>query len=200
MAESNAVQSKGYLVKVRGEYFAAAAGNRKILSIYELEVKLPSMDKALSVIKNKLLDKLLKLKYSDYINYRTHELVSFKALGITEDLEHLPLHLQGREQLIKYIKKAKLPIDENIYIELGGLRKAVALCEADPKKYAETAIADRAEYEEDRKLQDLNPEIDPGVSVSEEPSEKNASAKARDLNQNTEKLNPDPNDETGLDL
>ncbi len=165
MGPEGNVAETGYLVKVRGDYFAAAAGNRKIIARYELEVKLPTMDRALSIIKNKLLDPLLKRKYPDYINYRTHEMVSFKALGSAGDPKHLPLHLQGREQLIEHIEKKKLAIDPIIYPELTGLRKAIALCETDPKKYVQVAKADKSEFLENKALADLNPALKEKGSV-----------------------------------
>ena len=80
---SDKIKAEGYSITVDGLYTVAAtdAPGRKVKKNYSLTVVLPSLDSALSVIKNKLLDKMLRAKYPGYVTYLTHEIVDVKALS-----------------------------------------------------------------------------------------------------------------------
>ena len=69
----------GYKITVEGQYYVALGeGKGKGLKRYKLDINLPSMDSALSVIKNKILDPILSKLYIDYVSYRTHNITNVR--------------------------------------------------------------------------------------------------------------------------
>ncbi len=69
---------EGFIVTIAGDYFGTSSGNerRREKFPYRIQVKVPKTEGALSIIKNKMLDKVLRRNYPNYFAYRTHQLVS----------------------------------------------------------------------------------------------------------------------------
>jgi len=150
---------KGYRVIVQGDYYAAAPGRGKIIKRYKVDVMLPSMECALSVIKNKLLNAILKNKLGDYLNFRTHEIVSYEAVGGAENPTSVPIQIMNRPELLQYIVDQGLPVKPKDFIEISDLRAAILYAVQDPKGYEEKFIDKRADAKQNRALKDLNPDL-----------------------------------------
>jgi len=171
---------KGYEFTVSGEYFAASkeAQGKKIKRPYTIKVKLPSEDKALSIIVDKLLERAIKMKHSDYVSYRTHKIIKTVPLSASTPLPHNIQHM-GRAQLIMQIQVKQLPIKPDIYSDDNVLREAVVDCllnpgptEKDPFQGFKAREVKKLEgLKEDKELDDLNPELasSPSTELNEEP-------------------------------
>lgn len=84
--------SKAFHVTVRGQYQSLHEGSGvPSLKLYEETFVLPSQEAALSNICRHLLAPRLRKKHSDYIRFRTHELVGITLVGYTPDREVLQM-------------------------------------------------------------------------------------------------------------
>ncbi len=152
---------KGYLVKVVGDYFGSATQfDRKRQKFpYEIEVVVNNPDRALSIIKNKLLAQALRRKYPNYHIWRTHQLVSItnqdgsKVQGITN------IRLMDFDDLAAYVRKNKLPVKLELYTELGFLRTMVFLAETNQREFTLKQEHLEKECKEDKELRALNPDL-----------------------------------------
>lgn len=113
-----------YEVIVGGEYYSMGE-HGKTIKRYEILVKLPEscMPIALSVIKNKLLDKAIKVKYPDSLGFRTHEILNVVTHGDSALPEKISF--MSRKSLIEYCSKNSLAIKFDLYREITELRHAV---------------------------------------------------------------------------
>lgn len=153
---------KGYKVKVVGQYIARSGvlGKERIIKNYEMEANIPSMDRALSVVKNKLLGPVLSKKYEDYVRYRTFHIVQITPLDQASKiaLRKVEVRYMDREALINYIHENALPVDHRLYPSLFKLREAVEFAKEDPDGYAKRLELRRADLEMDLELAAMNPE------------------------------------------
>jgi len=149
---------KGYAVTVEGMFSTASADTpgRKVKRPYVLTCNLPSLEGALSVIKNKLLDKMLTLKYPGYVTYLTHEIVDVKPLSANEPPSDNVAYMT-EEQLISYVKSHKVPVDLPTYAgDVKNLRAAVVDFILNPKDFTVREEKRVASVKEDRALEELN--------------------------------------------
>ncbi len=152
---------KGYLVTVQGDYFGSATEfDRKRQKFpYEIEVVVNSPDRALSIIKNKLLGRALRRKYPNYHIWRTHQLVSItnqdgsKVHGITN------IRLMDFDDLANYVRVNKLPVKLELYTDLGYFRKMVFLAETNQHEFRIKQATLEKDCEEERQLRELNPDL-----------------------------------------
>ncbi len=151
----------GYLVVVEGDYFGAASqyDRKREKYPYRITVKVPSPKGVLSLIKNKLLDKVLRRNYENYHMWRTHQLVSItnldgsKVYGLTDP------RLMDFNDLASYVQKHKLPLKLELYTDLGYLRTMVYLAETNRHEFHIKQANLEKDYKEDMALAELNPEI-----------------------------------------
>ncbi len=151
----------GCLVTVEGHYFALAGSidRKKVKKSYKIQVRVGAPEGALSVIKNKLLDKVLAKLYPDYHTYHTHQIT-----GIT-DLEGRPLmgysnvRIMNFNQIAEYVRTKGLPLKLELYTELDTLRTMVFLAETNAKEFARKQIILERDAREDAMLAELNPEL-----------------------------------------
>lgn len=152
-----------YEIKVVGQYFVKGNESGGLnLKRYELVVKLGSMDSALSVIKGRLLDRLLKAKYIDYVSYRTHEIAGVKCIsghGMVNDIWHM-----DRGMLCNWISEKKYRIKNVYYPKLFDLRSAVMLYEEDPERYMEYEKDVEKDWKIEEELSQLNPELNDDIA------------------------------------
>lgn len=98
-----AAQKKSFEVTVRGQYHARSEHSGiPTLKVYEEIFILPSQEAALSAICKHLLSPRLKKVHSDFLRFRTHELIGIKLVGYTpnpdvlnasiDDMNLLELH------------------------------------------------------------------------------------------------------------
>jgi len=150
---------RGFKVIVEGEYYAANPDGRgKLKKPYTLEVGLPNLDSALSVIKNKLLKALLLKKYPDFVADRTCAIVSATPMDASTPKSN-NLAYMDREQLEAHVRVAKVPIDPREYPKVTDLREAIIDFTQTPDGFlAREAVrqADRKENAELAALNDLN--------------------------------------------
>lgn len=151
----------GCLVTVEGFYFALAGSvdRKKVKKPYKIQVRVAAPEGALSVIKNKLLDKILARAHKDYHTYHTHQIT-----GIT-DLEGRPLmgysnvRIMNFNQIADYVRAKNLPLKLELYTELDTLRTMVFLAETNTKEFARKQIVIERDAREDAILAELNPEL-----------------------------------------
>lgn len=163
----------GYLVTVEGDYFGMPrSGDRKKEKFpYRIQVKVPSPEGALSLIKNKLLDKVLRRNFGNYYAYRTHQLVSItnvdgsKVYGLTDP------RLMDFNDLAVYVKQNKLPLKLELYTDLGYFRTMVHLAETNQREFLIKQADLARDSEEDRLLAELNPDLLGGGDIGSQPLE-----------------------------
>ena len=149
-----------YAVTVEGLYLAPAKDSpgKKVKKSYTLTVNLPSLEGALYVIKNKLLDKRLKMKYPDYTTFLTHEIVDVKTVGANAAPSDNIAYM-GEPELLAHIKYVKAPINPKNYDgDIKGLRAAVVDFTVNPKGFAEREAVRVKDRAEDLELERLNAE------------------------------------------
>lgn len=153
---------KGYAVTVRGLYTTPAvdAPGKKVKKDYEIVANVASLDGALSTIKNKLLDKMLKMKYPGYVTYLTHEITDVRPLS-TETPPADNVAYMNAEDLVSHIRMVRAPIDPKNYEgDVVGLRSAVVDFTLNPKGFKDREakrLADRKETAELEALNNLKP-------------------------------------------
>lgn len=141
---------KGYAVTVRGLYTVPAleAPGKKLKKEYEIVANVTTLDGALSTIKNKLLDKLLKMKYPGYVTFLTHEITDVRPLSAeTPPADNIAY--MNEEDLTTHIRMVRAPIDPKNYEgDVVALRAAVVDFTLNPKGFStreEKRLADRKE-------------------------------------------------------
>ncbi|MCK5664842.1 MAG: hypothetical protein KAI17_15230, partial [Thiotrichaceae bacterium] len=159
-----AAKTKGFRVTVEGEYFTPGVAGKKGLGTYKIEVMLPKMEAALSVIKNKLLDRAIKLKHPESVGYRTHTITNVVCLDGSSAVNAITPNEMNYSQLIEYVANKKLPVDPETFPEIAHLRAAIILAENDPKEFARKQAIAAEDQAENKALAELNP----GLSAQKE--------------------------------
>jgi len=154
---------KGFEVEVTGEYVARSGvmGKERVLKNYKIKCIVPSTDKVLSVIKNKILGPKLKKEYSDYVLFRTHHILSIVPLSdedrFSADLSNI--RYMSRPDLIAVNRRDALRVPAQLYPSLFKLREAVLFAANDPKGYAKHLDIHREDLEMDVEVAKLNPDL-----------------------------------------
>ncbi len=169
--EGSASTMRGYRVTVRGDYYYLAEGNRKLLKQYEVEMNVPDVDLALSVIKNKLLEPALRRKYPDFMARRTFYVIDSKPL-----CEGMPkpknVRVMNRAQLSNHIEVIQAPIVVDAYADIQDLRKVLQEFINSPELFKNREGTRMMELKENRELAALNPELSDDVApVADAPLE-----------------------------
>jgi len=157
----------GCIVTVEGDYFALASddGRKKNKKRYKIEARVASPDGALSLIRNKLLDRILTKKYADFHTFRTHEITKITDLNGKALIGYTNVRLMDFNQIAEYVKANNLPLRLELYTDLGTLRDMVFLAETNTKEFAIKQAQLVKEVAEDRLLAELNPDLFDGVPV-----------------------------------
>jgi len=165
-ANAAAKNVRGYAITVEGFYLAPSSEiqGKKIRKPYVLVVKLPELEGALSTIKNKMLDKMLKHKYAGYVTYTTHEITHVEPL--TPDTPPIDdVQFMGAEKLLDVVRSKRVPLDVKNYaledgsVDVKNLRAAVIDFLLNPKGFEEREAKRLVSVAEDRELAKLNPEL-----------------------------------------
>ncbi len=151
----------GYLVTIEGDYFGVASeyDRKREKFPYRITVKVPQPEGALSLIKNKLLDKVLRRNYDDYHAWRTHQLVSITNLDGSKVQGLSDPRLMDFNDLADYVRRNKLPLKLELYTDLGFMRTMVYLAETNQHEFLIKQANLAKECEEDKALAELNPEL-----------------------------------------
>jgi hypothetical protein len=152
---------RGYAITVEGLYLAPSNEimGKKTRKPYSLVVKLEKLDGALSTIKNKMLDKMLKHKYPDYVTYTTHEITRVEPM--TPDTPPVDnVQFMDEAKLLSFIEFKKVPVSPKNYEgDVKNLRAAVVDFLLNPKGFEEREAKRLVSIAEDRELAKLNPEL-----------------------------------------
>ena len=164
------VAAAGYEITVVGDYLAWEGGSnigagKKVKRPYSIKVRLATLDAALSVIKQKLLDRMLRATYPDYADYLTHVIDHVEPLSDDMPPPDNVLHM-SYVQLVEVVRAKKLPLQPAEYMDdVSALRAAVADCLLNPGRspdeLAKREDARRAERQQEAKLMALNPVLLP---------------------------------------
>jgi hypothetical protein len=149
---------KGYAVTVRGLYTAPAkdAPGKKVKKDYEIVANVPVLEGALSTIKNKLLDKMLRMKYPGYVTFLTHEITDVRPLGANTPPADNVAYMNA-EDLKAHIRMVRAPITVDEYEgDIVGLRAAVVDFTLNPKGFSVREAKRLADRKETRELEALN--------------------------------------------
>jgi hypothetical protein len=172
-APARGTSIKGYAVTVKGDYSVAShdSPGKKLKKPYVLTVNLPALEGALSTIKNKLLDKMLKMKYPGYLTYLTHEIVEARPLSADTPPAANVAYMTFAD-LVSLIASERMPILPSNYEEgdVVNLRAAVVDFRLNPKGFEAREEKRLAGIKEDKALEALNniPSSTPsGVSMPE---------------------------------
>jgi hypothetical protein len=155
--------SKGFEVELTGEYVARSGvmGKERILKNYRIKCVVPSTDKVLSVIKNKILGPKLKKEYADYVLFRTYHILTIQPLSpednFSADLGNI--RYMDRDSLVRLVKNSALGVPVQLYPSLFKLREAVLFASDDPKGYEKHLSIHREDLEMDVEVAKLNPEL-----------------------------------------
>jgi hypothetical protein len=150
---------RGYAVTVEGEYLVASkdvAGKKNKLP-YSLTVNVRELEGALSTIKNKLLDKMLRMKYPGYLTYATHEIVDARPLT-TDTPPAANVAYMTWDQLVALIREERMPISVSAYDDgdVKNLRAAVVDFRVNPTDFNLREERRLASLREDKELAALN--------------------------------------------
>ena len=152
-----------YRVKVVGDYIARSGvmDKEKVKKSYEIEGNIPTLNAALSIVKNKLLAPALGLKYPDYVTFLTYHIV--EIMPLTEDakekMSKAEVSFMNRPTLLKFIKDNALPVDARYYPNLFRLREAVMLAKEDAEGYKRQFALREPDLRLDLEMAECNPEL-----------------------------------------
>jgi len=147
-----------FTVSLHGEYFANN-GKDKVLRPYTASFKLPSADKALGVIKGKLLPPFLMKKDPEFSGIYTHFIDNISVEGRTLDPNEIPVRFQNKEQLKGYIKFHSLGINVDEYGSIGTLRDHVRVAKEEPENFPKVQADFAKKKSEEKALYDLNADV-----------------------------------------
>jgi len=154
---------KGFKVTVQGLYIARSGvmDKERIVKDYELEANIPTMKCALSIVKNKILDPILKVKYKDYVSYYTYHITQYVPLDeeSAKEVAKVEITYMNREALLAYITEHALPVEAHLYPDLFKLREAVQFAKNDTKGYLKKLELRRPDLEMDQEIARLNPTV-----------------------------------------
>jgi hypothetical protein len=149
---------KGYAVTVRGLYTVPAADSpgKKVKKEYEITANVPTLEGALSTIKNKLLDKMLRMKYPGYVTFLTHEITDVRTLGANTPPADNVAYMNEAD-LASHIRMVRAPIIPSNYGgDVVGLRAAVVDFTLNPKGFKDREEKRLADRKETAELEALN--------------------------------------------
>ncbi len=151
----------GCLVTVEGHYFALAGSvdRKKVKKPYKITVRVPAPEGALSVIKNKILDRALTKVHKDYHTYHTHEITGITDLNGNPLMGYSNVRIMNFNQIAQYVRVNNLPLKLELYTDLDTLRTMVFLAETNEKLFAIKQIVLEREAQEDSLLAALNPDL-----------------------------------------
>lgn len=150
---------RGYAVTVEGNFSTPSVDTpgKKVKKPYSIVVNLPSLEGALSIIKNKMLDKMLKMKYPGYVTYLTHVITNVRPL--TPDTpESNNIAYMTFEALCNFVKSREVPLDLTDYgNDVRSLRAAITDWVLNPKDFVirEKKRLDEAKLQ--KELDAMNP-------------------------------------------
>lgn len=179
-----AVKKTGFAVTVEGQYVVdSIVGRNKVQEKknYKIVVNVPKYGQnTLSIIKNRLLESAIRKFDPAYKTYITHSITGVQSLGDPEETtltgRLLTTNIMSVAQLVKYVQGQKLPVAIHLYEQdILEFRKAIDSCKADQKKFLAKQKKLQEDYEIQKELQDLNPDLetkgDVKIKVSSFPSE-----------------------------
>jgi len=173
-----------FKVQVVGEYVARSGvmDKEKIKKPYEIEGNIPTLDCALSIVKNKLLGPKLTQKYPDYVTYLTYHIVKITPLDEESrgKLSRAEVQFMDRPTLVKYVKDNNIGVtvmkigtgdkaqeittpmlDVRYYPNLFRLREAVQLAKEDPAGYYKQFQLREPDLRMDLEMAKCNPDLFP---------------------------------------
>lgn len=152
-----------FRVKVTGQYVARSGvmDKEKIKKNYEVEGNIPTLNAALSIVKNKLLSPALAAKYTDYVTYLTYHIVEITPLDEESrtQLSKVEIRYMGRDVLLRFIRDNNLPVDARYYPDLFKLREAVEFAKEDEKGYLRQFELRKPDLLLDLQMAECNPQL-----------------------------------------
>ena len=152
-----------FRVKVEGLYIARSPNSEKekIKKPYVIEGNIPSLNSALSVVKNKLLGPALTKKYPDYVQFLTHHISEITPLDLSsqEEMARAEVQFMDKPTLLRFIKDNALPVDANFFPSLFDLREAVQEAKDDPEGFKRRFELKKPDLILSAQIAQANPEL-----------------------------------------
>lgn len=152
-----------FKVTVVGDYVGRSPNSEKekIRKKYEVTGVIPTLNSALSVVKNKLLFPALSKKYADFVSFTTYHIVKIEPLDerSREQMSRSEVQYMDRESLLRYIKDNALPVEAKYYPDLFKLREAVQAAKEDEAGYLKAFELKKADLTLDLQMAAANPEL-----------------------------------------
>jgi len=175
---------KGYSVVVKGVYLAPSPADprKKVAKPYEIEVNVPKLEGALSLIKNHLLRPAVLRKHPEAGYIQTHEIVSQRPLSPATP-ETRNLQYMNHDALSAYVKDNAVPIDLATpgYDDVVVLRESIIDYTLNPRGFEKREAERKTKREEVAALMALNPQLndspkpEPGTAAVEDGADTDAS-------------------------
>ena len=164
-ADMKARGIKGYKVTVAGDYYAplpGGDGRKKTKKPYEISFNLASVEKALSIIVGRLLDKGLRKKYADYDTHRTCEVTKVETLS-DDTPEPTNLKFMAEDRLLRYIEDHRVPVNPKNYVnDVAAMRRSVIDYVQNPNGFEAREKRRLEDLKMDADLAKMNPGLDTG--------------------------------------
>jgi len=157
---STAAGGTGYRLTLRGDYYASVPGRKgNDKKTYDgVQVNVPRLEGALSLVKNKLIKAVLSKKFDDFVAVRTMRVVKSEPLSINSPkTRHLAY--MDRAGLEAFVKEEKAPIDLDAYPDETCLREAVIDWVQNPGGFVKREADRQAKRKEEAELRKLNPDL-----------------------------------------
>lgn len=169
---------KGVKYTFEGQYYTASDTPAAQIKDYKLDVVFPEeTPKALSLFVTALSKQspmlaIMKTHYPDFTALRTHVITNVENLNSNATGgKSGGINTMNTNQLKKYIKDHKLPIDPDVYEgEIVKLRHIITLAETDTKSFEAEYRADVEEWEFNKEIQNLNDDANVDDNQEKEPS------------------------------
>lgn len=154
-----------FLVRCVGEYFIQS-GTSHMLRTFDIELKLPQWDHALSLCRFHVLPMLIGKKDQSFQSIRRCVVVSIttKTGG---PVAGLPVALQNHEQLRALVESNNISLDVDMYTDIIGLRGRVKFALAHPEQFEKEEVRKRKSYATLHTALDLNADAFNAVSIPE---------------------------------
>lgn len=197
---TNATTEKHFEVTIKGQYHAInISSGTPTLKSYEEKFILPSQEAALSNICKHLLSPRLKKIHSDFIRYRTHELVSITLKNYTPNVDVLQMDIMDMSllELHDFCILRQLTIDpyKHAKLDIFQIRTLVQKAYNDKRqaikdsKESKNAI-ENSEAETLRKANNLETPAGTEININEQKVSKANDTKATVLNDSTDVIQP----------
>lgn len=146
-----------FLVQLVGEYFIKS-GTENMLRSFDIELKLPKWQHALSMARNHVLPPLMSEKDPGFNGIRRCIILQVKTKD-GHDVAGLPFSMQNRDQLQDFVDSQGIMLDTRMYPDIIKLRKRVEFAKHNPGKFKKQEVGKQRSYATISEALSLNTDV-----------------------------------------